>query len=215
MQPQSVLIADSDTRSWHELPRALSDWLPEERFGFCAQREEALDRVANPAYLCDVVVSSAGFAESENCFLLNGLKCLSVPLVITAGASTLAASRRIMGMGAFGLIGLPVDGRRAAKTLMMARGVKDIQRRTIVYHDLLKGYRERLDECPRDIELDDVLQRCMVVVESTYDMWRETITQIEQSVRNLAFAAVALQDEARYQAYAQLCEIEVTRGCRG
>jgi DNA-binding NtrC family response regulator len=210
MYPQSVLIADPDQRSWHELPRALSSWVPEQQFGFCAKREEALDRVANSANFCDVVISSAGFAESDNFFFLNALKCLSVPLVITAGASMLAASRRVLGMGAFGLIRLPVDGKRAAATLGLATELKDIQRRTTVYCDLLKQYRERLDACPRDGELEDLLRSCKVVLESTYERWKDSVTHIEQSMRRLAFAAVDLQDEARCQAYAQLCELEVT-----
>ena len=210
MYAQSVLIADPDQRSWDELPRAVSRWLPEKQFSFCTRRDEALDRVANPDYLCDVVVSSAGFAESEHCFLLNGLKCLSVPLVITAGTSTLAASRRVLGMGAFGLIRLPVDGQRAAATLTLATQVMDIRRRTSVYHDLLSGYRERLDACPQDPELEDVLQACQVALENTYEMWSSTITHLEQSLRRLAYGVLALQEQARLQAYAQLLELAVT-----
>ena len=211
MYAQSVLIADPDKRSWHELPRALSDWLPEKQFSFCTRRDEALDRVANPAYLFDAVISSAGFAESEHFFLLNGLKCLSVPLVITSDTSTLAACRRVLGMGAFGLIRLPVDGKQAADTLMLATGLTDIYRRTTVYHDLLHRYRERLDTCPQDPELAEVLRTCEVVLESTYDMWRDTILHMEQSVRRLALGAVALQDEARIKAYAQLLELELKK----
>jgi len=211
MYAQSVLIADPDARSWQELPRALNRWIPEKQFSFCTRRDEALDRVANPASLFDVVISSAGFAESEHCFLLNGLKCLSMPLVITAGTSTLAASRRVLGMGAFGLIRLPVDGKRAATTLTLATQVKDIQRRTTVYHDLLNSYRERLAACPREPELEEVLQRCQVVFEHTYDMWRDTILHLEQSLRRLALGVVALQEEARVQAYAQLLELAVTK----
>ena len=209
MYAQSVLIADPDKRSWHELPRALSKWVPEKQFSFCTRRDEALDRVANPAYLFDVVISSAGFAESEHGFLLNGLKCLSVPLVITSGDSTLAACRRILGMGAFGIICLPVDGKRAADTLMLAARLTDINRRTTVYYDLLQYYRERLDACPQDPELEEVLRSCEVVLENTYDMWRDTIVHMEQSLRRLALGAVALQDEARIMAYAQLIELEL------
>jgi hypothetical protein len=211
MYAQSILIADPDKSSWHELPRALSSWLPEKQFGFCTRRDEALDRVADPAYLFDVVISSAGFAESENCFLLNGLKCLSMPLVITAESSTLEACRRVLGMGAFGLICLPVDGKLAAQTLTLAIGLKDIHRRTTVYQDLLKNYRERLDACPRDPELEEVLRGCEVVLESTYDMWRETIIHMEQSILRLAHTAVALEDDARFQAYAQLRALEFTK----
>jgi DNA-binding NtrC family response regulator len=211
MYAQSVLIADPDKSSWHDLPRALSSWLPEKQFGFCTRRDEALDQVANPASLFDLVISSVGFAELDNFFLLNGLKCLSVPLVITTGASTLAASRRALGMGAFGIIPLPVDGKLAAKTLTLATGLTDIHRRTAVYHDLLKTYHERLDACPRDPELEEVLRTCEVVLESTYDMWRDTISHMEQSVRRLAYAAVNLEDEARFQAYAQLRELEFTK----
>jgi len=208
MYAQSVLIADPDKRSWHELPRALSGWLPEKQFSFCTRRDEALDRVADPAYLFDVVISSAGFAESEHFLLLNGLKCLSVPLVITSGIATLAACRRVLGMGAFGFIRLPVDGKRAAETLKLAAGLTDIYRRTTVYHDLLRNYRERLDACPQDPELEEVLRSCEVVLESTYDVWRDTILHMEQSLRRLALAAVALQDEARINAFAQLIELE-------
>ena len=212
MYPHSVLIADPDQRSWHELPRALRSWLPEKQFGYCARRDEALDRVANPPYSFDVVISSPALAESENFFLLNGLKCLSVPLVVTAGTSTQAASRRVLEMGAFGLIRLPVDGKRAATTLTLATGLKTIHRRTTVYYDLLTKYRERLGACPRDAELEDILRTCKVALESTYDRWKVSITHIEQSLRRLALAAVDLQDEARYQAYAQLCELELRRG---
>ena len=210
MYAQSVLIADPDKRSWQELPRALSRWLPEKQFSFCTRREEALARVANPGYLFDAVISSAGFAESEHFFLLNGLKCLSVPLVITSGTSTLATCRRVLGMGAFGLIRLPVDGKRAAETLTLATGLMDNYRRTTVYHDLLQNYRERLDACPQDHEFEDVLRSCEVVLESTYDRWRESIIDMEHSIRRLALGAVGLQDEARVKAYAQLLELEVT-----
>jgi len=212
MFPHSVLIADPDQRSWHELPRALSRWLPAKQFGYCAGRDEALDRVANPTSFFDVVISSPAFAESENFFLLNGLKCLSVPLVVTAGSSTQAASRRVLEMGAFGLIRLPVDGKRAATTLTLATGLKNIHRRTTVYYDLLRTYRERLDACARDPELEEVLRSCQVAFESTYGRWKDSMTHIEQSLRRLALAAVDLQDEARYQAYAQLCELELRRG---
>lgn len=211
MGAQSVLIADPDKRSWRDLPRALSRWLPEKQFGCCGTCDEALDRVANPAYFYDVVISSAGFAESEHCFLLNGLKCLSVPLVITTGDSTLAASRRVLERGAFGLIRLPVDGQRAAKTLTLAIGLKDLLRRKTVYQGLLKNYHERLDASPQDYELEEVLRQCHVILESTYDMWRETISRIEQSVQRLARAAMTLEDEARLQAFAQLCELEITK----
>ena len=211
MYAESVLIADPDKRSWRELPRALSSWLPDKQYSFCTRHDEALDRVANPAYLFDVVISSAGFAESENCFLLNRLKCLSMPLVITAETSTLPACRRVLGMGAFGLISLPVDGKLAAQTLMLATGLKDIHRRTTVYHDLLKNYRERLAACPRDLELEEVLRGCEVVLESTYDMWKETIVHMEQSILRLARAAVVLEDDARYHAYAQLRALEFTK----
>ena len=211
MYPQSVLIADPDRRSWHELPRALSTWLPKHQFGFCARRDEALDRAANPAYLCDVVISSAGFVESENCCLLHGLKGLSVPLVITAGTSTLAASRRVLALGAFGLIRLPVDGKQAVTTLKLATGLKDIHRRTTVYCELLKHYQERLDACPRDPQLEHSLRTCKVTLESTYERWKDSITHIEQSVRRLAIAAVDLQEEARCQAYAQLCELDLRK----
>ena len=211
MHAQSLLIADPDKRSWHELPRALSGWLPEKQFSFCTRRDEALDRVANPGYLFDAVISSAGFAESEHFFLLNGLKCLSVPLVITSGPSTLAACRRVLGMGAFGLIVVPVDGKQAADTLKLATGLTDIYRRTTVYHDLLQKYRERRDTCPQDSELEEVLRSCEVVLEKTYDAWRESILHMEQSVRRLALGAVALQDEARIKAYAQLIELEIRK----
>lgn len=211
MYAQSVLIADSDTRSWHDLPRALSNWRPENQFSFCKRRDEALDQVADPASLFDVVISSAGFAESEHFFLLNGLKCLSVPLVIIGGTSTIAATRRVLAMGAFGLIRLPVDGKRAATTLSLASQVTDIQRRTTVYQDLLNSYRERLAACPRDPELEDVLQTCQVALEHTYDMWKSTILHLEQSLRRLAYGVVALQEQARIQAYAQLLELAVTK----
>jgi hypothetical protein len=80
-----------------------------------------------------------------------------------------------------------------------------------VYHDLLEKYRERLDACPQDSELEEVLRSCEVVLESTCDMWRDTIIHIEQSVRRLALGAVVLQDEARVRAYAQLVELEVRK----
>jgi DNA-binding NtrC family response regulator len=211
MDAQSVLIADPNPALWQELSHALSPWLPDEQFGCCATRDEALDRVVNPAYFYDVVISSAGFAESELGFLLNGLKCRSVPLVITTGVSTLAASRRVLEAGAFGLIRVPVDGKRAAKTLLMATRLKDLHRRTTVYYDLVKNYYERLDACPQDHELEELLRQCHVVLESTYDMWRATIRQIEQSVQRLARAALTLEDEARLQAYAQLCELEIMK----
>jgi hypothetical protein len=51
-----------------------------------------------------------------------------------------------------------------------------------------------------------------VALDSTYDRWKDTITHVEQSLRRLAFAAVDLQDEARYQAYAQLCELDLRNG---
>src|SRR5262249_28475602 len=139
MDAQSVLIADPNPALWQELSHALSLWLPDGQFGCCATRDEALDRVVNPAYFYDVVISIAGFAESEHGFLLNGLKCLSVPLVFTTGVSTLAASRRLLEAGAFGLIRLPVDAKRAAKTLFMATRLKDVRRRTTLYHDLVKN----------------------------------------------------------------------------
>ena len=94
----------------------------------------------------------------------------------------------------------------------VATGLKNIHRRTTVYYDLLRTYRERLDACARDPELEEVLRSCQVAFESTYGRWKDSMTHIEQSLRRLALAAVDLQDEARYQAYAQLCELELRRG---
>jgi DNA-binding NtrC family response regulator len=211
MYAQSVLIADPNPAVWQELCHTLSSWLPEKQFGFCRRPNEVFDRVDKPSYPYDVVISSAGFAESENCLLLNGLKCLSVPLVITAGLSTLASSRRVLKEGAFGVIRLPVDGKRASQVLSWATGLKDILRRTTVYRDMLKDYHERLDACQQDVELEEVLRRCHVNFESTYDRWKETVAHIEQSVQRLERAAVVLEDEARLQAYVLLCELEVTK----
>jgi len=149
--------------------------------------------------------------NSKIVFLLNGLKCLAVPFVITAGITTLASSRRVLEEGAFGLIRLPVDGKRASQTLSLATEVKDILRRTTVYRDMLNDYHERLDACPRDPELEKVVRRSNVIFQSTYDMWKETTVHIEQSVERLDRAAVVLQDEARLQAYAQLCELDTKR----
>lgn len=211
MYAQSVLIADPNPAVWQELCHTLSSWLPEKQFGLCTRRDEVLDRLDKPPYPYDVVISSTEFAESENCFLLNGLKCLSVPLVITASTSTLPSCRRVLKEGAFGVIRLPVDGKRASQVLSWATGMKDILRRATVYRDMLKNYHERLDACQLDPELEEILRGCHVTFESTDDMWKETIAHIEQSIQRLDRAAVVLEDEARLQAYVQLCELEVTQ----
>lgn len=211
MYAQSVLIADPDPAVWQELSQALSKHPPHKQFGFCTSCDEALDRVDNPASPYGVVISSAGFAESQNCFLLNGLKCLSVPLVITGGIATLASSRRVLNRGAFGLIRLPVDGNRASHTLLWATELKELLCRATAYRDILKNYRGRLDGCPHDPQLAEVLLRSQVMFESTYDTWKETVVHIEQSVERLERAAVTLEDEARIQAFVQLYELEATK----
>ena len=211
MYAQSVLIADPNPAVWQDLSQTLSRCAPHRQFGFCASSDEALDRVDHPASRYDVVISSAGFAEAENCFLLNGLKCLSMPLVITAETTTLASSRRVLQGGAFGLIRLPVDGNRASDTLLWASELKQILQRATAYRDMLNNYAERLHGCPRDYQLEEVLLRSCVIFESTYDTWKETILHIEQSVERLERAAITLEDEARIQAYVQLCELEAAK----
>jgi hypothetical protein len=211
MYAQSVLIADPNPTVWQELSQTLSRWPPQKLFGFCTSRDEALDRVDHPGFRYDVVISTDAFAESENCFLLNGLKCLSVPLIITGGVTTLTSTRRVLDGGAFGLIRLPVDGKRASQTLLWATELKEILRRATVYRDMLEDYHERLESCPQDVQLQEVLLRSHVVFESTYDRWKETIVHIEQSVKRLDRAAAVLEDEARVQAYLQLYELEATK----
>ena len=90
MYAQSVLIADPNPAVWQALSQTLSRGAPHRQFGFCASSDEALDRIDHPASRYDVVISSAGFAEAEKCFLLNGVKGLCRPLVITGQAATLA-----------------------------------------------------------------------------------------------------------------------------
>jgi len=190
MYAQSVLIADPNPVIWQELSQTLSRCAPQRQFGFCASSDEALDRVDHPASRYDVVICSAGFAEAEDCFLLNGLKCLSMPLVITGGATTLASTRRVLQGGAFGLIRLPVDDHRASHTLLWASELKKILRRATAYRDMLNNYAERLHDCRRDHQLEEVLLRSCAVFESTYDTWKETIAHIEQSVERLERAAI-------------------------
>src|SRR5689334_10106242 len=185
MYAQSVLIADPNPAVWQELSQTLSRWPPHKQFGFCTSCEEALDRVDNPASPYGVVISSAGFAESQNCFLLTGLKCLSVPLVITGGVDTLTSSRRVLNHGAFGLIRLPIDGNRASHTLLWATELKEILSRATAYRDMLRNYPGRLDGCPQDPQLAEVLLRSHVIFERTCDLWKETIIHIEQSVQRL------------------------------
>jgi len=209
MYAQSVLVVEPNLAVWQELSPTLSNWLPDKQFDLCITPDEALDRVADPAY--DLVISSARFAESENFFLLNALKCLSVPLVITSARSMIASSRRALAVGAFGLIRLPVDPKQAVQTILLATWVSDILRRITAYRDSLTYHRVCLDECPADPELEELVGRCNVVFETNHDTCRHTIMKIEKSVQHLARTAVALEREARLHAQTQLCELEVTR----
>lgn len=209
MHAQSVLIAEPTLAVWQEVSPTLKYWLPDTQFDFCTTANEALNRVADPAY--DLVISSAHFAECENFFLLNSLKCLSVPLVITSARSTIALSRRALEMGAFGLIRLPVDPKQAMQTILLATWVSDILRRIAAYRDSLTCYRVRLAACPADPELEELMVRCNVVFETTYDNCKQTMTKLEKSVQHLARTAVALEREARLHAQTQLGELEVAR----
>jgi CheY-like chemotaxis protein len=209
MYAQSALIAEPDVAVWQELSPTLSTWLPDKRFDFCTTPHEALDRVADPAY--DLVISSARLAESENFFLVKGLKCLSVPLVLTSGRSTVASSRRALEVGAFGLIRLPLDPKQAVQTILLATWVSDIFRRITAHRDSLTYYRVCLDGCPADPELEEIIERCDVVFETTYDTCKNTIMKIEKGVQHLARTAIALETEARLLAQAQLRELEVRR----
>ena len=206
MYAQSVLIAEPTLVVWHELAPTLSNWLPNTQVRFCTTADEALDRVADPVY--DLVISSARFTESENYFLLNGLKCLSVPLVITSARCTIASSRRALAEGAFGLIRLPVDPKQAMQTIILATWVSDILRRISAYRESLTKYRVR-DECPADQELEELMERCNVVLETNHETCETTIMKIEKSVQQLARTAAALKSEARLHAQTQLRELEV------
>ena len=209
MYAESVLIADPDPSLWQELSPSLFSWLPNKQVDFCTTRDDALDRVADPS--CDMVISSARFAASQDFFLLKSLKCLSVPLVITTGRSTVSSSRLALQEGAFGVIRLPLDAKLASQTVILAIWVSDILRRITAYRDRLQHLHAHFGECPQDPELEALIVQCNAVFETTYDTCQKTITSIEKSVLHLIRTAIALGTEARVHAYAQLRELEAAK----
>ncbi|HEU4684346.1 MAG TPA: hypothetical protein VFS39_07580 [Nitrospira sp.] len=206
MDAQSVLIADLDMAVWHELPRTLAGRLPVDRFDYCSSREDALDRIEDPAYT--FVISGALFAAREDFVFLDRLNQLSVPLVVAARPSTVAASRRALERGALDLITLPIEPNEAFQTIRLATWISDILHQISAAQEKVKQYDQRLSFCPPDPELEALLFRCDVVLETSRDACRETALHIRQSVEHLAKAVIALQREARTHAFAQLRRLE-------